>query len=415
MIMIKRPLTCMSVIGLTLSASLLAAPLFQVPQTPGGAGNPEAPQPKPERRVMKEARVAAPDRRALCLAISPDGGTLAAGCSDQLVYLLGPLSGEKRITLAGAQRGYVRGVAFVPGSKTIAAISDDQQLRLWDSVSGKLLNELPALGDTEEAGLPPLSPTSLAVSPDGGLIAVGGAGTADGKGIIRRDETAYFQVRVRDTKTHNRMWSHLRRRPFLVQLAFSPDGKVLAGDLADEIWLWDAGTGDLKQTLKPSSGGVWSIAFSPDSRLMAGYGNASVDGKRMSCLTLWDVSSGAIIHSIEAGEAGGVATPGTLAFSPDGKRLASTGVRIASGRISIGGRDVGAGKKVVNNIKLWDVTKGALVWTSAEGDLGHVQSLVFSPDGRSLYCCDDSAITRVDARTGQTRKDLMRATDGRSE
>jgi WD40 repeat protein len=319
--MIKRPLTCMSVLGLTLSASLLAAPLFQVPQTPGGAGNPEAPQPKPERRVMKEARVAAPDRRALCLAISQDGRTLAAGCTDGLVYLLGPLSGEKRITLAGVQRGYVRGVAFVPGSQTIAAISDDHQLRLWDTASGKLLNEIRALGDTEEADLPPLSPSSLAVSPDGGQIAVGGAGTADGKGVIRRDDTTYFQIQVRDTKTQNRMWSHLRRRTltaFLIQLAFSPDGKILAGDLSDQVWLWDASTGEQKQTLKPRSGGVLSIAFSPDNRLMAGYGNASVDGKRMSCLTLWDVRSGAIIHSIEAGEASGVAVPGTLAFSPDG-------------------------------------------------------------------------------------------------
>jgi WD40 repeat protein len=415
MTMIKRPLTCMSVLGLTLSASLLAAPLFQVPQAPGGAGNPEAPQPKPERRVMIEARVAAPDRRALCLAISPDGGTLAAGCSDQLVYLLGPLSGEKRITLAGVQRGYIRGVAFVPGGKNLAAIGDDHQLRLWDTASGKLLNELRALGDTEEAGLPPPSPTSLAISPDGGQIAVGGAGTTDGKGVIRWDDTTFFQIQVRDTKTQNRMWSHLRRRAFLVQLAFSPDGKILAGDLSDEVRLWDASTGEQKQTLKPRSGGVWSIAFSPDNRLMAGYGISSVDGKRTSCLTLWDVRSGAIIHSIEAGEAGSVAVPGTLAFSPDGKRLASAGVRIASGRISIGGGDFFTGQKVVNNIKLWDVTTGALVWTSAEGDLGHVQSLVFSPDGRSLYCCDDSAITRVDARTGQTRKDLMRAADERSE
>ena len=410
--MIKRPLTCMLVLGLTLSASLWAASLFQVPQTRGGRGSRETPQPRPEPRVMIEA-LAAPDRRALCLAISPDGGTLAAGCTDGLVHLLGPLSGEKRITLAGVRRGYVRGVAFVPAGKTIAAISDDHQLRLWDTASGRMLNELRALGESEEAGLPPLSPRSLAVSPDGGLIAVGGAGTLDEKHVVRLDDTTFFEVR--DTKTHIRRWSHLGRRAFLVQLAFSPDGKILAGDLTDEVRLWDASTGDLKQTLKPNSGRVWSIAFSPDNRLMAGDGISSVDGRRMSCLTLWDVHSGAIIHSIEVGEASSVATSGTLAFSPDGKRLASTGVRVASGRISIGGGDFFSGQKVVNNIKLWDVTKGALVWTSAEGDLGHEHSLVFSPDGRSLYCCDSSAITRVDARTGQTRKDLMRATDGRSE
>ena len=40
-----------------------------------------------------------------------------------------------------------------------------------------------------------------------------------------------------------------------------------------------------------------------------------------------------------------------------------------------------------------------------------VNSLVFSPDGTSIYCCDDSATTRIDAQTGQTRQDLMKATD----
>jgi WD40 repeat protein len=120
--------------------------------------------------------------------------------------------------------------------------------------------------------------------------------------------------------------------------------------------------------------------------------------------------SGAIIHSINAGEAASVTAPGTLAFSPDGKTVASAGCGITSGRISIGGREVGIGQKVINNIKLWDVATGALKWTSAEGDFGHVMSLIFSPDGLSIYCCDSSATSRIDARTGQTRNDLMRPT-----
>ena len=67
---------------------------------------------------------------------------------------------------------------------------------------------------------------------------------------------------------------------------------------------------------------------------------------------------------------------------------------------------------MINYVKLWDVATGAMVWTSAEGDLGLVTSIVFSPDGTSIYCCDGSATTRIDARTGQTRQDLMKATDG---
>jgi hypothetical protein len=197
------------------------------------------------------------------------------------------------------------------------------------------------------------------------------------------------------------------------QLAFSPDGQALASATGLEVKLWDARTGGLKQTLKPKAGSVWALAFSPDSRHLAGYGTAVVEEKRASWLTLWDLRSGAIVHSIEAGEAGGATAPGTLAFSPDGKSVASAGVGIAAGRISIGGGQVAFGQKVINDVKLWDVATGALKWTSAEGDYGQVTSLVFSPDGGSLFCCDLSATSRIDARTGQTREDLMKVDERR--
>ncbi len=69
---------------------------------------------------------------------------------------------------------------------------------------------------------------------------------------------------------------------------------------------------------------------------------------------------------------------------------------------------------MINHVKLWDVATGSLLWTSADGDLGPLTSLIFSPDGESLFCCDAAATSRIDARTGQTRQDLMSATEGRS-
>jgi WD40 repeat protein len=92
--------------------------------------------------------------------------------------------------------------------------------------------------------------------------------------------------------------------------------------------------------------------------------------------------------------------------------VASAGCETREGLISIGGRVIGRGSKLVSYVKLWDVATAALLWTSPEGDLGNVNSLLFSPDGTSIYCCDDSATTRIDARNGQTRQDLMKATDG---
>ena len=46
-------------------------------------------------------------------------------------------------------------------------------------------------------------------------------------------------------------------------------------------------------------------------------------------------------------------------------------------------------------------------------DYGEPTSLVFSPDGGWLFCCDSSATSRIDARTRQTRQDLMKVAEGR--
>ena len=53
-------------------------------------------------------------------------------------------------------------------------------------------------------------------------------------------ETTFFEVRVLDAKTGELVWSHLGRRGFMHQLAFSPDGNTLASAADGEVRLWDA-------------------------------------------------------------------------------------------------------------------------------------------------------------------------------
>jgi WD40 repeat protein len=301
-------------------------------------------------------------------------------------------------------------LVYTPDGKTIWGLCDDNRLRLWDVASARSLKAVTALGDAELAELPRLSANSLAISPDGGLIAVGGGGTTNKTQLLSGDEARVFEIRVHSANTGELVWSHLGRRGYMQQLAFSPNGNTLASADFSEVKLWDGRSGDLRQSMKPSSGTVWSLAFSPDGTLLAGYGEARVEERIIRRLTLWDLRTGAIVHSIEAGQAHGATAPGTLAFSPDDKLVASADIGIKEGPVVIEGRQFRTGQKVINHIKLWDVAKGTLVWTSAEGDLGGVTSLVFSPDGNSLFCCDSSATTRIDARTGQTRQDLMTVT-----
>ena len=139
-------------------------------------------------------------------------------------------------------------------------------------------------------------------------------------------------------------------------MAASPDGKTLAAaevayDSPGHIALWDLAARRIRATLHGHERGVASLAFSPDGKTLA---SSSWD----LTIRLWDARTGE-----PRGEFATTEAVARLAFSPDGKTLAAAG----EDRV----------------LTLWDVEGGSEV-ARIEGFRGPILALAFSPDGRRI-------------------------------
>lgn len=329
-------------------------------------------------------------------AIDPAGRTVAVA-NDRSVSLWNVATGRQLHELPG-HHGAVTSVAFAPDGKAVISGSEDHSIRLWN-----LSGEETARLEGNEATV-----FSLAHSPDGRQVVSGG-----------RDET----VRVWDLASSEELLRLAECDGWVGSVAWSSDGRTVASaSHGMTISLWDAVTG---RELHQFKGYPWAVAFSPDGRTLAAAMTLLENGPKGDnqwFIQLWDVTSGQ--------EAGALVAPecfrlSCLAFSPDGRFIASGGWREALYLWNLATRKprrvleadpdgVTAlafspdGQALAGEagaaVRLWEVASGREI-RRFEGHNGQITSLAFAPDGRLLASASqDTSIMLWDLSLGQFDK-----------
>ncbi|MCY3737188.1 MAG: T9SS type A sorting domain-containing protein [Gemmatimonadaceae bacterium] len=320
------------------------------------------------------------------LAFSPSGAALAVasrGDPSDTVRVWDLASGRPTVTLAPELR--VGSLAFSPDGTTLALggsgpsgteLRTVKTLQLWDVSSGQLKANL---DQTETV-------RSVAFSPDGSILA---AGCEDSS--VRLWDVANGRRRARLVE-QRRDWETKERpvegptdeedtRILVHSVAFSPDGATLVSGSSYAVALWDVASGQ-RRALLTNTTAVYSVAYSPDGATVAGAGGD--DWVRQ-----WDVASGEVRTILDHGD-----PVDAVAFSPDGATV------------------TGAGRRD-RTIRAWEVASGRLKFTTLEGkemwEYGmEPWWLYLSPDGSILATINYEGVQLWDAASGQLRTALRR-------
>lgn len=324
------------------TAAQLAVAAWRIAHTPQARASLLRAYAQPERaRLPNSAPVM--DEGPDATAFSPDGSILVT-TNFNIVRVWNVATRRQTGSFIARSRGVdvgVCAVAFSPKSGLVASVDGTGAVRLWDAAARRFT------GPRMFAGYNDLfnANCALAFSPDGRRLAASGPGgtirvwqlrtgrqlgapmaAAAGTGV---SEVAFSPngallaaasgsgtVTVWSVAAHKRIGQPITDPSSAGTVAFSPDGKLLA-TAGDKLRFWSVSTHrEVGSPIATGHGPASAVAFSPVEPIVA---TANADGST----TLWDAASHRRVGPLLPPEGGNEASD-TVAFSPNGKLLATT-------------------------------------------------------------------------------------------
>jgi WD40 repeat protein len=362
-------------------------------------------------------RIDAMPAGATALAFDPAGKVLAYAGANSIQLC------EAKDGKAIREMDLPRGAAtllFTPDGKTLLAKARDGTIEVIDTDSGKVSR---VLGDAQQQG-PAVNAIvrfgntetqNLALSRDGKTIATGSGNSVrlwdvttgneivlnqghrapvtairiarDGKTLLSRGADGF--IRNWDL-TANRERTRFPMPPNAAGVAFSPDGRIAAVSLLDaSVRLLDTDTGKPIRQVRGHSNGTAGLAFTPDGKMLASLGSND------NTIRFTEVGTGNALRQVALPTSndnpvgnfvvlrgGGPATAGTnLAFSADGKTLVA---QVGPGNmLNIGGVVQGGGASAIT-IRLFEAATGREIGKFPLPFQRGVGSISVSPDCRVI-------------------------------
>lgn len=254
----------------------------------------------------------------------------------------------------------IASMALSPNGNVLAVGGFSGQIRLWRVADGK-----PLMTFRGHDGIT----WALAISPDSTMLASGGYDRSVKLWEIREEGSKRC---LKVLQGHDK---------WVRSVAFSRDGTLLATSGDDEtVRVWNVHDGSCLHILLGHSGIVWSVAFSPDGTLL-------ITGGDDETVRVWDIRDGSCLHILH----GHTSRVLAVAFHPGGDLF--TG----------GGED--------GQIKVWSARNGHDV-ASLQLHTYKVTSLAFSPEGDLLAAGSNDGPVEVWQMAGESNPEHLRTLPG---